>query len=197
VTRQGHPQGAPLLFAAGGVDVMRRSGGVAHRGAHKGHLYRLFAGCLQADGGSLRGAGSEGLPLFVVDAVVGVYGEDVGFVDVVRRSVGIEGADAELVLGGQVVDGDGFAGAGIAAGVEGDRIVGIVVGEDAEFVEEGTDCTVAVAGDEVDAQAGAGLAELDGRGGVEDDGIGGRPRVDHGSNQPVLGRGGRYASAAG
>ena len=45
--------------------------------------------------------------------------------------------------------------------------------EDAEFVEEGADCAGAVAGDEVDAQACAGLAELDGRGGVEDDGVGG------------------------
>ena len=120
------------------------------------------------------------LPLFVNDVVLGVYGEDVGFVEVVRRAVGVEGADAEQPLGGQVLDGDGFAGAGVAAFVEGDGVAGILTGEDAELVEEGADFAGAVAVDEVDAQAGAGLAELDGRGGVEDDGVGGRPRVDYG-----------------
>ena len=45
------------------------------------------------------GPGCLRLPLFVDYFVLGVYGEDVGFVDVVRRSVGVEGADAELVFG--------------------------------------------------------------------------------------------------
>ena len=111
-----------------------------------------------------------------------------------RGAVGVEGADAELILIGQVVDGDGFAGAGVEAGVESDGVAGILVRQDAEGVEEWADVTGAVAVDEVDAQAGAGLAELDGRGGVEDDGIGGRPRVYYGPNEPVLGRGRVYAS---
>ena len=38
------------------------------------------------------------LPLQVFYVVVGVYGEDVGFVEVVRRAVGVEGADAEAVF---------------------------------------------------------------------------------------------------
>ena len=97
--------------------------------------------------------GRARLPLFVDYVVLGVDGEDVGFVDVVGGSVGVEGADAELVFGGQVVDGDGFAGAGIEAGVEGDGIALIGMGEDAEFVEERADGTGTVVGDEVDAQA--------------------------------------------
>jgi len=141
--------------------------------------------------------GREGrlLPLQVVDVVLGVDGEYVGFVEVVRRSVGVEGAYAEQSFGGQVVDGDGFAGAGVAAFVEGDGVAGILAGEDAEFVEEGPDFAGAVAGDEVDAQAGAGLAELDGGGGVEDNGVGGRPGIDDGPDEPVLGWGRGHAAA--
>ena len=99
-------------------------------------------------------------------------------------------------FGGQVVDGDGFAGAGVAAFVEGDGVAGVLTGEDGEVVEEGADCAGAVAADEVDAQSGAGLAELDGCGGVEDDGVWWRPGVDDGLDEPVDGGGRGYAAAA-
>ena len=48
------------------------------------------------------------------DGVVGVDGEVVGFVGVVLV-VGVEGADPDFVFGGEVGDGDGFAGLGIGA----------------------------------------------------------------------------------
>ena len=131
----------------------------------------------------------------VFDVVVGVDGEDVGFVEVVRRAVGVEGADAEQSFGGQVFDGDGFAGARVAAFVEGDGVAVVGVGEDGEVVEEGPDFAGAVAVDEVDAQAGAGAAELDGGGGVQDDSVRGRPGVDDGLDEPVFGWGRGYASA--
>ena len=153
-----------------------------------------FGGAGLVGGRGGRGLGAA-LPLQVFYVVVGVDGEDVGFVEVVRRAVGVEGADAEQSFGGQVVDGDGFAGAGVAAFVEGDGVAVVGAGEDGEVVEEGADFAVAVAVDEVDAQAGAGLAELDGCGGVEDDGVGGRPRVDDGLDQAVFGRGRGYAAA--
>ena len=60
-----------------------------------------------------RRLGRRGLPLLMVNGMVGVYGEYIGFVDVMRRPVGVEGADAELVFGRQVVDGNGFAGSRI------------------------------------------------------------------------------------
>ena len=50
-------------------------------------------------------AGLGSLPLLVYDVVAAVYGEDVGLVDVVL-GVGVVGADAQLLFGGQVVDGD-------------------------------------------------------------------------------------------
>ena len=50
--------------------------------------------------------------------MAGVYGEDVGLVDVVL-GVGVEGADADLHFGRRVGDGNRLAGALVAAGVEG------------------------------------------------------------------------------
>ena len=137
------------------------------------------------------------LPLFVDDIVGRVYREDIGFVVVMRRLVRVESADAEFPFGRQIVDGHRFARARVAAFVERNRIADVVVGQDAEVVEEGPDFAVAVAVDEVDAQTRTGLAELDGRGGMEDDGVGWRPGVDERLDEAVDGRGrGRGAAAA-
>ena len=100
----------------------RRPGGWPGRCAAIAVLSRAAA--------SLRPPDGRGLPLVVDDVVAGVYGEDAGFVDVVL-GVGVVGADADLLCGGEVVDGDGFAGAGVGAGEEGHCAAGGIFGGEA------------------------------------------------------------------
>ena len=100
------------------------------------------------------------------DVVVGVYGEVVGFVGVVL-GVGVEGADADLVGGGEVGDGDGFGGHGVDAAVDGG-------GELVEGGDPGALAGAAVCADEVVLEAAGDGADLGRGGGVGYDAVGGR-----------------------
>jgi len=113
------------------------------------------------------------LPLLVHDVVAGVYGEDVGLVDVVL-GVGVVGADADPVFGGQVVDGDRLACAGVGAGPE-RCYAGVLLGERGEGGDEGAGVAGAVRADEVGLEAVIDGRELDLGGGVGDDQARGRP----------------------
>jgi len=122
-----------------------------------------------------------GLPGFMGDVVAGVDGEVVGLVDVVL-GVGIEGADADFVFGGEVGDGDGFAGHGIGAAVDGGGE--LAEGRDPRALPAG-----AVGADEVVLEAAAYGADLGRGGGVGDDAVGRRCEGCAGMGLVVGGRG--------
>ena len=65
------------------------------------------------------------------DGVAGVYGADVGLVDVVP-GVRVAGVDADLFFGGKAVDGNRIASAGVGAGVGGDCAAGGILGGEAD-----------------------------------------------------------------
>jgi len=126
-----------------------------------------------------------GLPGLVGDGVAAVYGEVVGFVGVVLV-VGIEGADTDHVFGGKVGDGDGLAGLGICAGVDGGGGQG---SELAEGPDPGAGLCAAVGADEVVLEAAVDGAELCRGGGVGDDAVG-RGREGRAGMRLVVARGG-------
>jgi len=111
-----------------------------------------------------------GLPVFMGHVVAGVDGEIIGLVGVVH-GVGVEGADADLFVGGKVGDGDGLAGGGIGAAVE---RVGAGSSEFAEGGNPRAGLAVAVCVDEVVLEAAVDGADLGRGGGVGDDAVGRR-----------------------
>ena len=105
----------------------------------------------------------------------GVYRVDIGLVDGVGRPVGVEGADAQFVLGRQIVDIDLFAGKRIGAAVDGSRFAfRIGCGQLGEGRNPRTEVCFAVGADEVDLQTIVHFAELHGGGRMEDDAVGGQ-----------------------
>ena len=106
----------------------------------------------------------------MIYVVAAVDGEVVGFVGVVLV-VGIEGADANHIFGSQVGDGDGLAGLGIGAGVDGGGAERCQFGE---WLDPGAGLGAAVCADEVVLEAAVDGAELRRRGSVGDDAVGRR-----------------------
>jgi len=65
---------------------------------HAGRQTQPPVSAARPGGGALadraKRAGGRGLPLLVDDGMDVIYGVDIGLVDVIRRPVGVEGADA-------------------------------------------------------------------------------------------------------
>ena len=154
-------EGGTLGESFGGWGLMQERQGVGIPGALFGQVARLVQEAWPACS----------LPGLMFDVVAGVDGEDVGLVDVVLV-VGVEGADAQFLLGGQVGDVDRLAGEGIGAGEEGDTAPGsVVAGEVGEGGDPGAAAGGTAGADEVVLEAAAYGAELGRRGRVGDDAV--------------------------